>query len=154
MGPLTHRYFSIVNIPALHHPRLVESVDAEPLILRKSGCGGTADTEELVYKGLMVNYILIFNCGKQRHPYLCVVEGLTVLSFLYSDTRLGASQVALVVKNPPSNSGDARDTGLIPGLGISPGEKNGNPLQYSCLENLMDKGAWWAVVQGVSNSQT
>ena len=127
MGPLTHRYFSIVNITALHHPRLVESVDAEPLILRKSGCGGTADTEELVYRGLTVNYILIFDRGKQRHPYLCVVQGLTVLSFLYSDIRLGASQVAPVVKNPPSSAGDATDTGLIPSLGISPGEENGNP---------------------------
>ena len=44
--------------------------------------------------------------------------------------------------------------GLIPGLGRSPGEGNGNPLQYSCLENPMDRGAWWAVVLGVANSQT
>ena len=53
------------------------------------------------------------------------------------------SQVALVVKNPPDNAGDLRDTDLIPGFGRSPGEGNGNPLQYSCLENLMDRGAWW-----------
>ena len=46
-----------------------------------------------------------------------------------------------VVKNPPVNAGD---TGLIPGLGKSPGVGNGNPLQYSCLENPMDRGAWWA----------
>ena len=50
--------------------------------------------------------------------------------------------MALVVKNPPANTGDIRDTGLIPGLGRSSGEGNGNPLQYSCLENPMDKGAW------------
>ena len=50
--------------------------------------------------------------------------------------------MALVVNNPPANTGDIRDTGLIPGLGRSSGEGNGNPLQYSCLENPMDKGAW------------
>ena len=53
-----------------------------------------------------------------------------------------------VVKNPPINVGDARDADLIPGLGKSPGEEDGNPLQYSCLENPMDRGAWWAT--GVS----
>ena len=54
---------------------------------------------------------------------------------------IGASQVALVVKNPPANAGDVRDAGLIPGLGRSPGGRNGNLLQYSCLENPMDRGA-------------
>ena len=54
----------------------------------------------------------------------------------------GASKVALVVKNLPSNAGDARDSGFISGLGRSPGGGNGNSLQYSCLENPMDKGAW------------
>ena len=49
----------------------------------------------------------------------------------------------LVVKNPPANAGDVRDTGSIPGSGRSPGEGNGNPLQYSSLENPMDRGAWW-----------
>ena len=52
-----------------------------------------------------------------------------------------------VVKNPPANAGDM---GLIPGLGRSPREGNGNPLQYSCLENPLDKGAWWATVHGVA----
>ena len=65
----------------------------------------------------------------------------------------GASQVALAVKNPPANVGDIRDTGLIPGLGRSPGEGNGNPLQYSRLENFMDRGAWWATVHRVAKSQ-
>ena len=46
------------------------------------------------------------------------------------------------------------DTGLIPGSGRSPGEENGNPLQYSCLGNTMDRGAWWAIVQRVSKSPT
>ena len=58
--------------------------------------------------------------------------------------RSWASQVVLVVKSLPANAGDLRDTSLIPGLGRYPGEGNGNPLQYSCLENSMNKGAWWA----------
>ena len=56
-----------------------------------------------------------------------------------------------LVKTPPANAGDA---GSIPGLGRSPGEGNGNPLQYSCLENSMNRGAWWAIVHGVTKSQT
>ena len=63
------------------------------------------------------------------------------------------SQVALVVKNLPVNAGDKRDTGSIPGLGKSLGGGNGNPLQYSCPENSMDRGAWWARVPGVTNSR-
>ena len=60
-----------------------------------------------------------------------------------------ASQVALVVKNSPANAGDVRDVGLIPGLGRSPGGGSGSPLQYSCLGNPMDRGAWQATVRGV-----
>ena len=52
--------------------------------------------------------------------------------------------MALVVKNPPVDAGDIRDEGLIPGSGRSPAGGHGNPLQYSCLENPMDRGAWWA----------
>ena len=69
-------------------------------------------------------------------------------------TVLRASQVALVVKNPPADAEDTRDAGLIPGSGRSPGEMNGYPLQCSCLENSMDRGAWWATVHGVTMSQT
>ena len=54
------------------------------------------------------------------------------------------SQVVLVVKSPPANAGDIRDKGSTPGSGRSPGEGNGNPFQYSCLENSMDTGAWQA----------
>ena len=63
-------------------------------------------------------------------------------------------EVALVVKNPPANAGDTGDVGLISGLGRSPGGGNGNPLQYSCLENPMDRGAWRATVHGVAESNT
>ena len=58
------------------------------------------------------------------------------------------------VKSLPANAGDIGDTGLIPELGRSPGGGNGNPLQYSCLENFMDRRTWWATVHGVAKSQT
>ena len=57
--------------------------------------------------------------------------------------------MALLVKNLPGNAGDIRDMGSTPGSGRSPGEGHGSPLQYSCLENLRDKGAWQATVHGV-----
>ena len=60
----------------------------------------------------------------------------------------------IVVKNPPANAGDARDAGLVPESGRSPGVGNGNPLQYSCLKNPMDRGAWRAIVQRVAKSDT
>ena len=59
-----------------------------------------------------------------------------------------------VVKNPPTNAGHARDSGSIPGLGRSAGTGNGNPLPCSCLENQVDRGAWWATVHGVVKSRT
>ena len=68
--------------------------------------------------------------------------------------RLGqprASQVALAVKNPLANAGD---TGLTPGSGRSPGGGNSNLLQYTCLENPTDRGAWWATVHGFAKGRT
>ena len=63
-----------------------------------------------------------------------------------------AFQEALAVKNPPGSAGDTKDTDLIPGLGRSAEIGNGTLLQYSCLENLMDRGAWWATVHRVTES--
>ena len=83
--------------------------------------------------------------------YVCIYVSAHFL-FIYSLFR--ASQVVLVVKNLPANAEDIRDTGLIPGLGRSPGEGNGNPLQYSCLDNPMDRGAWRAAVCGVTKRWT
>ena len=74
-------------------------------------------------------------------------QGLTYAS-------LGRIQVALVVKNPSARAGDIRDLGLIPGLGRSPGGEHGSPLQYSFLENPMDRGAWQAIVHRVAKSQS
>ena len=59
---------------------------------------------------------------------------------------MGVFRVALVVKNPPANAGDVREAGSVPGFN--------SPLQYSCLENPMNKGAWWAMVHRVAKSQT
>ena len=65
-----------------------------------------------------------------------------------------ASQLVLVVKNPPANAGDIGVVGLIPGLGRFPGGGNGNPLQYSCLENAMDRGARQATAHGATELDT
>ena len=71
------------------------------------------------------------------------------------EEALSPLQVALVVKNLPDNAGEVRDAGLIPGSGRSPGGGHGNPLQCSCLENSLDRRAWWATVHGgVSKSGT
>ena len=59
-----------------------------------------------------------------------------------------------MVEKLSANAGDARDTGSIPGSGRSPGDRNGNPLQYSGLENPVDRGAWQASAHGVAKSQT
>ena len=74
----------------------------------------------------------------------CSVAQRTVLNILFP-------QVAQTVKHLPASAGD---TGSIPGSGRSPGEGHGNPIQYSCLENPMERGAWWGTVFGVSKSQT
>ena len=66
----------------------------------------------------------------------------------------GDLQVVLVVKDLPGNLGDVRDVGSIPGWGRSPGGGYGCPLQYSFLENPIDRGAWCAIVHGVAKSQT
>ena len=62
--------------------------------------------------------------------------------------------MVLVVKNLLASAGDIRDMGLIPGSGRSPGGEDGSPLQYSCLKNPMDRGAWWATVHGVAKGCT
>ena len=91
----------------------------------------------------------------QNPDGLSVVQSLGEMSGLQTFIVLGnqdslweppllvwASQVALVVKNPPADARDIRDMGLIPGMGRSQGGEHSNPLQYSCLENLTDRGVW------------
>ena len=76
----------------------------------------------------------------------CIVSVTSVVCHRLED-KLRSFPDGSVVKNPPANAGDA---GSIPGLARSLGRGNGNPFQYSCLENPMDRGAWWAVVHGVA----
>ena len=80
--------------------------------------------------------------------------GFLVVAIIKVPNGSGASQVALVVKNPPANAGDIGDPGSTPGWGRFPGGGHGDPLQDSCLENPMDRGAWQVIVHGVSKSQT
>ena len=76
------------------------------------------------------------------------------LPFIKHSFAIRASQVVVVVKNPPANAEDVRNVGSVPELGRSPGGGHGNPLQYSCLENAMDRGGWQATVCRVAESQT
>ena len=97
-------------------------------------------TFSLIYKNLKVRLLLktvsasIICCCITNHPR--------------------ASQVALVVKNLPANAGDVRDVASVPGWGRTPGGELGNPLQYSCQENPVDREAWWSVVYRVKESDT
>ena len=86
---------------------------------------------------MFINQMDSLNLSGTCKPYICIVFP-------------GGS----VVKNLPADVGDRGDMGLIPGLGRSSGGGNGNPLQYSCLENSMDRGAWWTIVPWVAKSQT
>ena len=105
---------------------------------------------------------LQYSCLENPHEQRCLAgcspwgrkESDTTERLKHSTGGLRASQGALVVKNPPANAGDARDMGLIPGSERSPGGGNGNPFQYSSLENSMGRGAWWATIHGVTKSQT
>ena len=90
-------------------------------------------------------------CLWVREPFLAVLTGSVTIQL---SLCRGASQVALVVKNPPARAGDIRYVSLISGSGRSSGGGCGNPLQYSCLENCMDRRAWWVMVHRFAESQT
>ena len=77
-----------------------------------------------------------------------------IFATVCSQTYRGASQVALLLKNTPATAGDIRDAGSIPGSGRFPAGGHSNPLQYSCLENPMDRGAWGSTVHSVAQSHT
>ena len=99
------------------------------------------------------------NPVKQQPQHLCFIgEGKIVrLHFQNLIPEIwfqNLSQVVLVRKSLPANPEDPRDTGSIPGIGGYPGEGNGNPPQYSCLENPLDRGAWQTSVHAVTSSQT
>ena len=104
-------------------------------------------------------YLLMVRTQVHSGPFVIILKLPSLLgcyhSSLFSSLKHPrASQITLVVKNLPANAGEAEDTSLIPGSGRSPGVGNGNPLQCSCLEDLMDRGVWWAIVHGVAKSHT
>ena len=94
------------------------------------------------------------SCPTLSNPMDCSLPGFSAHGIFQARVLEWAatafSQVAQAVKNTPANAGDIRDAVLIPGSGRSPGAGHGNPLQYSCLENPMDRGAWQATVCGVT----
>ena len=122
------------------------SLDLLPLhnILHQDGAFVTIDEPTLTHRNHpdSIVYLMI-------HSWYCTPYGF---GQIYND--IWASQVVLVEKNPPANAGDVRDEGLSPRSGRSPGGGHGNPLQYFCLENPMNRGAWWTTVPGVTKSQT
>ena len=84
--------------------------------------------------------------------FLMRLQHITYFVYTQGILNMGFPRVTLV-ENPPANAGDTGDVGLITGSGRSPGGGNGNPFQYSCLGNPMDRGAWWATVHRVAKSQ-
>ena len=103
----------------------------------KTQAGGQANPSTYLY------FLTIYKFGEQKKHLTSIWNA-----------KLRDSQVALEVKNLPANAGDSGDTGSIPGWGRSPGGGRGNSLQYSCLENPMDRGAWRAAVHGVTQGWT
>ena len=104
-----------------------------------------------------IHYQTQINCHFLRKPSLNLINITSwhFILFLVSTDSTVTSQVARVVKNLPAEARDTRDDGSIPGSwGRSPGGRRGNPLQYSCLENPMDRGAWWAIIHRVAKSRT
>ena len=93
-------------------------------------------------KGLGKKGTNLSNLGKECFGWYEVKDKKNCTQVLYSQ---GLPRVALVVKNLPANAADIKDMSSVPVSGRSPGEGNGNPLQYSCLENPMDRGAWQAI---------
>ena len=89
--------------------------------------------------------------GEHCH-YTCIRVRFSHVIKYFANMRGKYIPGGTVLKNPPANAGDARDTGSIPELGRSLGVRNGNPLQYSCLKNSMDRGDWQATVHGVAKS--
>ena len=99
----------------------------------------------------VTTHSVITPCSLHLTPWQPLVYILFLCTYLF---WIWASQLVLVVKNPPANARDIRDGGLIPVLGRSPGGGQDNPLQCSCLENPMDRGSWWATVPEVTKSRT
>ena len=118
--------------------------------------GGDAASEEGVMEETAAASLP--SCPTPSDPMDCSLPGPSVHGIFQARALewvpLPSPRAALVVKNLPAQAGDIRDAGSIPGSARSPGGGHGNPLQYSCPENPMDRGAWWATVRGVAKSWT
>ena len=125
----------------------------------------TQYTQACVYTVTYIMHIQRHCCVGYIHKAACILPHwpfkyfsevllLTIFSLHTDYETRGTSQGALVVKNLPANAGDISDVSPIPGSGRSPGERHGNPLQYSCLENPMARGTWQATVHRASKSRT
>ena len=115
----------------------------------------TGKKKNMLEKQTILSPGSIYDCRSESGilPHTCINIGLR----LSCAKEKGSSKwfwASQVVKNPPANARDIGDLGLIPGLGRPPGVGNGTPLQYSCLENSMDRGAWRVTVDGVAKSRT
>ena len=86
--------------------------------------------------------------------YICVCRCIVCVYIILFNNIIGLPRWLSVKESVPASTGAVGDSGSIPGLGRSPGKRNGNPLQYSCLGNPVDRGAWWATVHGVAKSRT
>ena len=104
--------------------------------------------KDLIAKSCPIETLTLFS-GTDSIQWLIDTQVIKILSLVPA----WVSQVVLMVKTLPTYEGDIRDSSSVPGSGRSPGGGHGNPLQYSCLENPMDRGAWWATVHGVAKSQ-
>ena len=107
----------------------------------------------LFQANLVQKSILFFFFPGERTavPHTCGIKWFCWSELFSEETHIFS--VVLVVKNLPANARDVRDVGSIPGSRKSCGEGNGNPVQYSCLENPMDRGAWWDTVHGVAKTE-
>ena len=107
------------------------------------------------YRKLKLQNIIIHKdlLNSTENSAQCYVAAWIGREFREEWIHVWASQVEPVVKNPPANAEDETDVGSIPGSDRSPGGGHGNPPQYSCLENPMDRGAWWATVYEVAKSR-
>ena len=141
-------------------------------LLKWSGEGGKNITKQFVFSpnhrntlshSLPVCWVTSYTQLLQHQPHHCRTVGWWQRSkpeareedlFIHINPFLLGLSSLVGGKEPTCQSGDTRDAGSIPGSGTSPGDRNGNPLQYSCLENSMDRGAWRATVHGVTKSQT
>ena len=125
---------------------------------RGESCERLLEQSDLVVKASRLGSVLVSTAVLKNHHKSSVLNNTELLSYSsgvqkpdmdltgLKSRASWTSQAALVVKSPPANAGDIRDVGSIPGSGRSPGGGHSSPLQYSCLENPMDRGAWQATV--------